>query len=219
MLVRDCMTFDPVTIGPDARLYDALNVMCSHKVHRLPVLEDGLLVGIVSEKGLLYALPPEDHPLSWIEAGARTASMLVRQIMVREVVTICPDTPIEQAAAIMADHAIGALPVVETPGSRVLTGIITETDIFKVFVEMLSSRAPGVRASLEIDNRKGALASLFNRIVEAGGGVITVSSFPASSPRRIRIILKVADVEQDAMRNLLKPEETIIDLREVQASR
>ena len=119
----------------------------------------------------------------------------------------------------MADHTIGALPVVEGSESRTLVGIITETDIFTVFVEMLSARSPGVRASLEIDNRKGALASLFNRIVEAGGGVVTVSSFPAHSPHRLRIILKVADVNQEAMRNLLKPEETIVDLREIQTPR
>jgi len=119
----------------------------------------------------------------------------------------------------MIDHKIGALPVVSPPESRTLLGIITETDIFRLFVEMLGSRAPGVRASLEIDNRKGALASLFNRIVEAGGLVTTVSSFPTTSPHRLRIILKVADVDQDTMRSLLKSEETVIDLREIQGSR
>lgn len=219
MLVHDYMTHDLVTVGPDTPLYDALNVMRSHEVHRLPVVVDGLLAGIVSAKDLLYAVPSGDKPLGWIDTGARMAAMLVRQIMVTDVITVCPDSPIEQAAATMADHAIGALPVVQAPGSRVLTGIITESDIFKVFVEMLSSRSPGVRASLEIDNRKGALASLFNRIVEAGGGVVTVSSFPASLPHRLRIVLKVADVDQIAMRDLLKPEETVIDLREIQASR
>jgi acetoin utilization protein AcuB len=218
MLVCDYMTHDPVTIGPDTRLYEALNVMRSRRLCRLPVLEDGLLVGIISEKDLLYALPPENQPLSWIEAGARTAVMSVRQIMTTDVVTVFPDCPIEQAAATMADHAIGALPVVQTPESRILVGIITETDIFKLFVEMLSSRAPGVRISLEINNRKGALASLLNRIVEASGGVVTVSSFPASSPHRLRIILKVADVDLAVMRSLLKPEETVIDLREIESS-
>ncbi len=218
MLVGDWMTHDPITIGPDVRLYEALNVMRTHRVHRLPVLEDGLLAGIISRNDLLYALPPEKQPLSWIEAGVHTAAMSVRQIMTTNVITVCPDCPIEQAAATMTDHAIGVLPVIQAPDSRVLSGIITETDIFKVFVKMLSSRAPGVRASLEIDNRKGALASLFNRIVEAGGSVMTVSSFPASSPDRLRIILKVADIDQAAMPNLLKPEETIIDLREVYAA-
>ncbi len=219
MLVRDYMTHDPITVAPETSLYEALNVMRSRKVHRLPVLEDSLLAGIISEKDLLYAVPSEGQPLSWVEAGARAAAMSVRQIMTTDVVTVCPDCPIEQAAATMADHAIGALPVVQARDSRVLAGIITETDIFKLFVEMLSSRVPGVRASLEIDNRKGALASLFNRIVEAGGGVVTVSSFPAHSPHRLRIILKVADVNQEAMRNLLKPEETIVDLREIQTPR
>ncbi|HEX7607945.1 MAG TPA: hypothetical protein VF370_01295, partial [Candidatus Cryosericum sp.] len=61
-------------------------------------------------------------------------------------------------------------------------------------------------------------ASLFNRIVEAGGLVTTVSSFPAASPNRIRIILKVADVDQDTMRRLLKSEETVIDLRKIQGT-
>ncbi|HWQ21726.1 MAG TPA: CBS domain-containing protein, partial [Clostridia bacterium] len=142
-----------------------------------------------------------------------------RQVMQHDIVTVGPDCPIELAAATMADHKIGALPVVGPADSRSLVGIITETDIFRLFVEMLGSRAAGVRASLEIDNRKGALASLFNRIVEAGGGVTTVSSFPAALPRRIRIILKVADVDQDTMRRLLKPEETVIDLREIQPGR
>jgi len=108
---------------------------------------------------------------------------------------------------------------VSPPESHTLVGIITETDIFRLFIEMLGSRASGVRASLEIDNRKGALASLFNRIVEASGGITTVSSFPSASPLRLRIILKVADVDQDAMHGLLKPEETVLDLRQIQGAR
>jgi len=219
MLVRDYMTQDLVTIEPEARLSDALNMMRARNVHRLPVVEDNLLIGIVSEKDLLYALPSVDRPISWVEASAQAAALPVRQVMQHDVVTVGPDCPIELAAATMIDHKIGALPVVSPPESRTLLGIITETDIFRLFVEMLGSRAPGVRASLEIDNRKGALASLFNRIVEAGGLVTTVSSFPTTSPHRLRIILKVADVDQDTMRSLLKPEETVIDLREIQGAR
>jgi acetoin utilization protein AcuB len=219
MLVRDYMMHDVVTIEPETRLSDALNMMRAHNVHRLPVVEDNLLIGIVSEKDLLYAPPSVDRPISWVEASAQAAALPVRQVMQHDVVTVCPDCPIELAAATMTDHKIGVLPVVSPPESHTLVGIITETDIFKLFVEMLGSRAPGVRASLEIDNRKGALASLFNRIVEAGGGVTTVSSFPAASPNRIRIIVKVADVDQNTMRSLLKPEETVIDLREIQGGR
>lgn len=219
MLVRDYMMHDVVTIEPEARLSDALNMMRAHNVHRLPVVEDNLLIGIVSEKDLLYAQPSVDRPISWVEASAQAAALLVRQVMQRDVVTVCPDCPIELAAATMTDHKIGVLPVVSPPESHTLVGIITETDIFRLFVEMLGSRAPGVRASLEIDNRKGALASLFNRIVEAGGGVTIVSSFPAALPNRIRIIVKVADVDQETMRRLLKREETVIDLREIQGDR
>jgi len=215
MLVRDYMTRDVVTIAPDARLSDALALMRARHVHRLPVVQNGALVGIVSEKDLLYATPSHEAPMSWVEASAHASAMNVSSVMRTDVITVCTDCPIEMAAAIMADHDIGALPVVERPGSQMIAGIITETDIFGLFVTMLGSRAPGVRASLEINNRKGALASLFNRIVEAGGSVVTVSSFPATSPTRIRIILKVADVRQEALRSLLKPEETVFDLREI----
>jgi len=219
MLVREYMTRDLVTIEPEARLSDALNMLRARNVHRLPVVEDNLLIGIVSEKDLLYARPSGDRPIGWVEASAQAAVLPVRQVMQQDVVTVCPDCPIEIAAAIMADHSIGALPVVSPPESHTLVGIITETDIFRLFIEMLGSRASGVRASLEIDNRKGALASLFNRIVEASGGITTVSSFPSASPLRLRIILKVADVDQDAMHGLLKPEETVLDLRQIQGAR
>ncbi len=213
MLVRDRMTRQPVTTEPDAPLHAALKLMREHRVHRLPVLQDGTLVGIVTERDAMYARLLNNNASEQPEMDSET--LTVRQIMTSEVVTVSPDCPIEQAAAMMADHTISALPVVEGSESRTLVGIITETDIFTVFVEMLSARSPGVRASLEIDNRKGALASLFNRIVEVGGLVVTVSSFPAASPQRIRIILKVADVDVATMRGLLKPEEVAIDIREI----
>src|SRR5450756_2877117 len=90
MLVRDYMTQDLVTIEPEARLSDALNMMRARNVHRLPVVEDNLLIGIVSEKDLLYALPSVDRPISWVEASARAAALPVRQVMRQNVVTVCP---------------------------------------------------------------------------------------------------------------------------------
>ncbi|RIE08575.1 CBS domain-containing protein, partial [Candidatus Cryosericum odellii] len=129
MLVRDYMTHDLVTVEPESRLSDALKTMRTHNIHRLPVIEDNLLIGIVSEKDLLYALPSADRPISWVEASAQAAALPVRQIMQQDLVTVGPDCPVELAAATMADHKIGALPVVSPPESRTLVGIITETDI------------------------------------------------------------------------------------------
>lgn len=215
MLVQDYMKAIVTTIGPDTRLPDALSIMRTQGIHHLPVVEDAQLIGIISEEDLLYAPPPADKPVSWVEAAAQAAVIPVHEVMHRDVVTICATCPIEMAAAAMADHNISALPVVDPPQSRTLVGIITKTDIFKLFVEMLGAHRSSVRASLEIDNRKGALASLFNRVVEAGGLVVSISTFPSASPRRIRIILKVAEVNQETVHNLLKPEETIIDLREI----
>src|SRR5450756_1800060 len=99
MLAREYMTHDDVTIEPEARLSGALNLMRARNVHRLPVVEDNLLVGVVSEKDLLYALPSVDRPISWVEASAQAAALPVRQVMQHDVVTVCPDCPIEIAAA------------------------------------------------------------------------------------------------------------------------
>src|SRR5450830_1067239 len=93
MLVRDYMTQDLVTIEPEARLSDALNMMRARNVHRLPVVEDNLLIGIVSEKDLLYALPSVDRPISGVEASAQAAALPVRQVMQHDVVTVGPTAP------------------------------------------------------------------------------------------------------------------------------
>jgi len=207
-----------VTSSPETRLPDALSMMRAQGVHHLPVTEDGLLVGVVSEKDFLYAMPSADRSVSWVEAAAQAAVLPVRHVMKQDVIRTCPNCPIEIAAMTMVDHSISALPVVDPPKSPTLVGIITKSDIFRLFVEMLNSRKPCVRASLEIENRKGALASLFNRVVEAGGFVVSISTFPASLPYRIRVILKVTDINQESVHNLLKPEETVIDLREIQGA-
>lgn len=219
MLVGDYMNTDFAAVAPDTRLPDALGIMRAREVHGLPVIEDGLLVGTVSENDLLYAMPSAAKPVSWVEAAAQAALIPVRDVMQHDLVSICASCPVEMAAAVMVDHDLDALPVVDPPGSQHLVGMITKTDIFRLFVEMLGSRTSSVRASLEIENRKGALASLLNRVVEAGGLIVSISTFPATRPGRIRTILKVTDIGQEEIRSLLKPEETIIDLREIQGAR
>src|SRR5450759_1843774 len=92
MLVREYMTRDLVTIEPEARLSDALNMLRARNVHRLPVVEDNLLIGIVSEKDLLYARPSGDRPIGWVEASVQAAVLPVCQVMRQDVVTVCPDS-------------------------------------------------------------------------------------------------------------------------------
>jgi acetoin utilization protein AcuB len=135
------MSRNPVTISTDAPITEALKVMRMNSVRRLPVLDDaGRMVGIVSEKDLLYASPSSASSLSIYEMHYMLSQLKVTEVMTTDVTTISPDTPLEEAARIMADNKIGGLPVLQ---DGQLIGIITETDIFKVFLEMLGARDPG----------------------------------------------------------------------------
>jgi acetoin utilization protein AcuB len=141
MLVGERMTRDPIVIRDDTSIQGALKIMRDNKVRRLPVLNDkGALVGIVSERDLLFASPSPATSLSIYELHYLMSRIKVADVMTTEVITVTEDTPLEEAARIMVGNKIGGLPV-ERKGE--LVGIITETDLFKIFLELLEDREMG----------------------------------------------------------------------------
>lgn len=139
MFVRQHMSVPPITIRTDADYKVALALMQEHAVHHVPVLDsDGGLVGILAERDLLLA------------ASLYLQSRVdVADVMHRDVVTVTPDTPLEQAAALLARHKIGGLPVVGGDGAVV--GVITETDMLVALMDALATGGdaspPAVRRS------------------------------------------------------------------------
>jgi acetoin utilization protein AcuB len=189
------MTHNPITIREETSLYDALKIMRENKVRRLPVLDKkGKLVGIVSEKDLLYASPSPATSLSVWEINYLVSKISVSKLMTKEVITICEDCPIEEAARIMVDNKIGGLPVVR--GDK-LVGIITETDLFKIFLELLGARAQGTRFTLLVPEKKGMLAAMAQRVVESGGNIVALGTFLGEDPTNRLITMKVQDVNKD----------------------
>mgnify|MGYP001816748385 CR=1 FL=1 len=197
MLVRERMSTQPVTIRADVTITKALQIMRENEVRRLPVLdEEGHLVGIVSEKDLLYASPSPATSLSIYEMHYLLSRLRVTELMTADPVTVSPDTPLEEAARIMADNKIGGLPVME--GDQ-LVGIITETDIFKVFLEMLGARDKGLRLTLEMPERKGEIARLTTVIARLGGNIVALGNFLGDDPSTGVITVKVEDVPADQL--------------------
>ncbi len=129
--VRDWMTPDPVTIDPQTTLPEANRLMKECNIRRLPVVEKGKLVGIVTLGDIREASPSHATALSIYELNYLLARLTVGELMTRDPFTVSPDTSIEAAARLMLEHKIGSLPVVD--GSR-LVGIITESDIFRLLV-------------------------------------------------------------------------------------
>lgn len=213
MLVRERMSTQPVTIAAGAGMTEALRVMRQKQVRRLPVLDkEGKMIGIVAEKDLLYASPSPATSLSIYEMHSILAQLRVTEVMHAEVITVSPDVPLEEAARIMVDNKVGGLPVVE--GDR-LVGIITETDIFKVFLEMLGARDHGLRLTVEIPEQKGEMARITAAITNLGGNILALGSFLGEDPTTALVTVKVDDVPvQELLAAMKDLDLEIRDIRE-----
>lgn len=197
MFVGDRMTRRPITIHEDASVDEALQLMRNEKIRRLPVInKDGRMVGIVSELDLLKVSPSPATSLSIYEIPYLLARIKMRDIMTREVITVTEDTPLEEAARIMADHKIGGLPVMR--GDK-LVGIITETDMFKIFLEMLGARESGVRLTVLVPEKRGVLAKISGKIAETGGNILALGTIMGEDPSNRELMVKVADVPREQL--------------------
>jgi acetoin utilization protein AcuB len=172
---------------------DAQAFMRREHIRRAPVIQDGKLVGIVTEGDLLNASPTQATLLSVWEINYLVSKIKVSQVMSKKVMTIDEHTPIEEAARVMIDNKIGGLPV--TRDGKVV-GIITETDLFKIMLEMLGARQIGVRASVLVHNRAGEIAGLSSAISAAGGNIIALGTFSGDDPSTSELMFKVAGPDE-----------------------
>ncbi len=215
MLVQERMTQNPITVNPDTSVPDALRLMREHKVRRLPVVDrHGKLVGIVSDKDLLYASPSPATTLAVWEIPELLGKLRVEKVMTHGVITVTEDTALEEAARIMADSKIGGLPVMRG-GS--LVGIITETDLFKSLLELLGGRRSGIRVAVAVPSVKGELAKLTTAIFEKGGNIVGIGlkNILGSSGDVAEVVMKVQDIGQAELVETLRPlVNSILDVRE-----
>jgi acetoin utilization protein AcuB len=213
MLVRDRMTRSAVTINPKTSLQDALDLMHSKNFSRLPVLDSkDRLVGIVSEKQLLRYSPSEATTLDVYEIRGVMSRTTVDKVMSRNLITITPDTPLEDAARLMDDNDISGMPVVD--GDKVL-GMITRSDLFRAFLETLGARSPGIRLTVVMPCQPGQIASLAQAIANAGGNIISLGTFLAESSDNGEITVKVDQINKETLVAIVKPlVVSIVDVRE-----
>ncbi len=202
MLVGERMSHPVLTISPDLSALDAQAFMRREHIRRAPVIQDGKLVGIVTEGDLLNASPTQATLLSVWEINYLVSKIKVSQVMSKKVLTIGEDTPIEEAARVMIDNKIGGLPV--TRDGKVV-GIITETDLFKVMLEMMGARQKGARASVLVPNVAGEIAELSKAIFEAGGNIIALGTFAGDDPSTAELAFKVAGLDEATLRAVLTP--------------
>lgn len=213
MFVKERMTRNPVVVSPDLSVPQALKLMHEGNIRRLPVVDKGgHLMGIVSQKDLLRASPSPATSLSVWEIAYLLNEIKVRDVMTSKVITVTGDTPLEDAARIMADTKVGGLPVL---ADGALTGIITETDLFRVFVELLGARESGVRLTMLVRNVPGELARVTGAIAEVGGNIVSLADYAGTNAENRQVLVKANGIASDVLVAAVTPVVLeIVDVRE-----
>jgi len=186
LLVKDSMTREVVALPPHSTAGKALALCRERRIRHLPVLEDDRLVGIVSDRDLRSATPALGDP-SRAEA---LDTILIHEVMAREVATAHPDDPIEEAANAMRERKIGCLPVVEDDA---LVGIVTSSDVMEALVYLMGAHEPGNRLEVVMPDRPGTLAGVAGIFGELGINIVSVVAGPrrtlpgSSEPGRVAV--------------------------------
>lgn len=203
MFVGECMSAPAVTITPDTPLQDALNLMHERRFRRLPVVdEEGKLVGIVSERDLLYASPPPATLLRGLSLNHLLAESQTKQIMTREVIATTPDTFVEDAARLIVENRVGGLPVVDEDGR--VAGVITETDIFRAFIELYRAGHGGLYLVLKAPDRTGLMAELSKAVLGLEGEIVSLSSSTDEATGDYRLVIKGQGIDADRVIELVQ---------------
>ena len=161
MFVINRMTKNPMTVTADTKVDEVAHLMKKHNFRRLPVVDDGKLVGFLSDSDLMRVAPSPATTLSRYEINSLLAKICVRDIMKKDVVSVNVDATIEEAALIMYKNKIGGMPVVSNMGAVV--GVITETDIFKTFVDVMGLADGKTRITLEVTDKIGVVKEIFGQ--------------------------------------------------------
>ena len=212
MFVNERMSHPVISIHPDLTIQDALALMKEEGIRRLPVVDkNGKLKGIVTEQDLLQASPSDATSLSIWELNYLLSKIDVSEIMNKDVITIDEKTPVEEAARIMSDNKIGGLPVLKNDE---MVGIITETDLFKLFLELLGAREKAVRITALIKDQPGELENVTRAIHAGDGNIVAIVQALGHSSENRAITLKVQGMDLETLKKAVEPEvQELIDIR------
>ncbi|MDY0287710.1 MAG: CBS domain-containing protein [Sphaerochaeta sp.] len=214
MIIERRMTRNPVTATPDMSISEASTLMKQEKVHRLPVLDkDKKLVGLLTEKDILYASPSPASSLSIHEMAYLLSKLTVKKLMSKNVVTINKDTTVEEAARMMVDQDLSCLPVLE--GDK-LIGIVSKSDMFKILLELFGARHFGIRVSFVVEDKPGTIAKISQALSEEGIDIITFGTFMGTDPTNAICTIKVQGASISKVVEIIKPfVSQLLDVREV----
>ncbi len=197
MFVRNKMTANPFTVTSDQTIPDAVEIMAGHGIKRLPVMQNGKLVGVVSKEDIDRSSPSKATSFSAGEITYLLARTKINKVMTKDPVTISSNALLEEAATLMRDNHVGFLPVVD---EGKLVGIITESDIFDSFIELLGFREHGTRLTIEADDSPGIMANLTGIIGNLGANITHIAVYRGNAGKSDIVVginsLNTGDMEK-----------------------
>lgn len=201
MFISDRMSRPVITVSPDDSVNEVRAMFRSEHIRRAPVIKKGKLVGVISETDLINASPSKATSLSVWETNYLVSKITVGHVMTKKVITVDVDTPIEEAARIMADNKIGGMPVLNK--GRV-AGMITETDLFKVLLELMGARQKATRVTALVTDKPGVLADITKAIAASGGNFISFGVFSGDDVNKKVVTFKVDGINPSEIKKVLK---------------
>ncbi|NMA83079.1 MAG: CBS domain-containing protein [Epulopiscium sp.] len=203
MYVKDRMNRNVISVFPDASISLAFQLMKEQGYSHLPVVKNGKLVGMITENLLTEVSPSKATTLSMYELNYLLSKTKVADIMNEEVITVQPEMIIEEAATLLRDKMVDALPVIDEHSQ--LLGILTRTDIIDAFIKLMGINEPGTRIVLEVKDEAGALAEILGIIKSYGLSISHISSFNLNmDDENQEIIMRLNTLEVDDLLNTLQ---------------
>lgn len=204
MIVERRMRKNPVWVDEEDSMKKAIDLLKEKGIRHLPVLRDGeKLVGIVSDRDIKAASPSPATSLEIREIYYLLDKIKIKQIMTKKPYTVSMGTPVEEAALIMREKRIGALPVVK---DGKLIGIITETDILDAFLDAVGISRPGYRIEVALPNTPGQLFRIANLLNELDVNIVSVVTASAEDPGKKILVLRIETNRYKVVKSLLKKE-------------
>ena len=210
MAVKDFMTRKVVYISPNTTIAHAAEMMREQKLHRLPVIENDQLVGLVTEGTIAEASPSKATSLSIYEMNYLLNKTKVGDVMIRDVVTISQFASLEDATYLMLKNKIGILPVVD---NEQLYGVITDRDIFKAFLEVSGYGEEGVRLRFVTENKVGVLEQIIRLLVEENLNISNTVNIPRKDGKVVIEVQLAGNIDTALLKK--KFEEHAIELAEI----
>lgn len=178
MYVKSRMTSNPYTIAFDAPVTEVIELMREKNLKRVPVVHDDRVVGIITQGDLQKVSPTKATTLSIFEINYLLSKTKVSDAMTKEVISVSPDALLEEAAVLMRDHKISTLAVVK---DGKLVGIITESDIFDAFIDLLGFRDVGSRITVQAPDTPGVLADITEIFRDMDSNITHIAAYRGSN--------------------------------------